>query len=52
MLDVYQRPYDAARPLVCLDESPKQLLRESRQPVRLPDGSTHYDCEYYYQGVA
>lgn len=51
VLDVYQRPYDAARPVVCLDESPKQLLRESRQPVQLSDGSTRYDCEYHRQGV-
>ncbi len=52
VLDVYQRPYDAARPVVCLDESPKQLLRESRQPLVLADGSTRYDCEYHRQGVA
>ena len=52
VLDVYQRPYDAARPVVCLDESPKQLLRESRVSLVLPDGSTRYDCEYHRQGVA
>jgi transposase len=51
VLDVYQRPYDPARPLVCLDESPKQLIRESRTPVLLPDGSTRYDCEYHRHGV-
>lgn len=33
VLDVYQRPYDPARPVVCLDESPKQLLRERRVPL-------------------
>jgi hypothetical protein len=52
VLDVYQRPYDDARPVVCLDESPKQLLRESRLPLTLPDGRTRYDCEYHRQGVA
>ena len=52
VLDVYQRPYDASRPVVCLDESPKQLLRESRPPLTLPDGSTRYDCEYHRHGVA
>lgn len=52
VLDVYQRPYDAAYPVVCLDESPKQLLRESRVPLTLPDGSVRYDCEYHRQGVA
>lgn len=52
VLDVYQRPYDPARPVVCLDESPKQLLAESRVPLTLPDGSIRYDCEYHRQGVA
>jgi len=52
VLDVYQRPYDAARPVVCLDESPKHLLHASRTPLRRPDGSTRYDCEYHRQGVA
>ena len=28
VLDVYQRPYDPARPVVCVDESPKRLLRD------------------------
>ena len=51
VLDVYQRPYEAARPVVCLDESPKQLLREGRSPVILPDGSTRYDSEYHRHGV-
>jgi len=51
VLDVYQRPYDPARPVVCLDESPKQLIRESRTPVVLSDGSTRYDCEYHRHGV-
>ncbi len=52
VLDVYQRAYDPARPVVCLDESPKQLLRESRVPLVLADGSTRYDCEYHRPGVA
>ena len=26
VLDLYEEPYDLARPLVCLDEKPKQLL--------------------------
>jgi len=38
--------------VVCPDESPTQLLRESRQPVRLADGSTRYDGEYHRRGVA
>lgn len=52
VLDVYQRRYDPNRPVVCLDESPKQLLGESRTPLRLPDGSTRYDAQYHRPGVA
>lgn len=44
VLDVYHRPYDPVQPVVCLDESLKQLLCESRVPLTLPDGSTRYDC--------
>lgn len=51
VLDVYQRPYETAHPVVCLDESPKQLLRESRTPLVLPDGSTRFDSEYHRHGV-
>ncbi|MEZ6106396.1 MAG: transposase [Pirellulaceae bacterium] len=32
VLEVYKRPYDAKRPVVCMDEQPKQLIRES--PIR------------------
>jgi DDE superfamily endonuclease len=33
VLDVYHRPYDESRPLVCLDESSKQLIGETREPI-------------------
>jgi len=33
VLEVYQRPYDAKRPVVCLDEQSKQLIRETRRPI-------------------
>jgi hypothetical protein len=33
VLEVYQRPYDAHRPVVCLDEQSKQLIRETRTPI-------------------
>ena len=33
VLDVYQRPYDPSRPLVCLDETSKQLIGEIRIPL-------------------
>ena len=33
VLDVYKRPYDPQRPVVCLDEISKQLIGETRTPV-------------------
>jgi len=33
VLDVYERPYDPARPVVCLDETSKQLVAETRTPL-------------------
>lgn len=52
VLDVYRRPYDEQHPVVCLDESPKQLISESRKPIKKSDGSTLYDSEYLRHGVA
>jgi transposase len=51
VLDVYQRPYNQQYPVVCLDESPKQLLSESRTPIKTSHGTTLYDSEYLRQGV-
>ena len=33
VLDIYARPYDAAFPVVCRDEQPVQLTKETRDPV-------------------
>ncbi len=33
VLEVYQRPYDPKRPVVCLDETSKQLVGETRTPA-------------------
>jgi hypothetical protein len=33
VLDVYERPFDPARPVVCLDETSRQLLGEVRPPL-------------------
>jgi len=38
VLDVYKRPYDPARPMVCLDETSKQLIGEVAQPVPAAPG--------------
>ena len=32
VLDIYSRPYDARHPVVCMDETPRQLIRETREP--------------------
>ncbi len=47
VLDVYQRPYDAAFPVVCMDETPRQLIGETRQPVAMAPGRpAREDYEY------
>jgi hypothetical protein len=53
ILDVYQRSYDATHPLVCMDESSKQQLKEVRQPLPAKPGSVEkYDTEYERNGVS
>ena len=46
VLDVYKRPYDAKNPVVCMDESPKQLREEIRTPIpAMPGKIEKYDYE-------
>ena len=53
VLDVYKRPYDAKRPVVCLDETSKQLIGEVATPVPASPGHVaQYDYEYKRNGVA
>ena len=53
VLDVYKRPHDPARPLVCLDETSKQLVEETRAPIPMQPGQpARYDYEYKRNGVA
>ena len=53
VLEVYQRPRDPARPLVCLDETSKQLIIETRAPVAMKPGQkARHDYEYERNGVA
>jgi hypothetical protein len=53
VLDVYHRPHDAARPLICIDEQPKQLVSEARAPFPPRSGTpARYDYEYKREGVA
>lgn len=53
VLDVYKRPRDRDRPLVCLDESSKQLLAETREPIPMKQGRpARADYEYQRNGMA
>lgn len=53
VLDVYTRPHDPARPLVCLDETSKQLVAETRKPEAMQPGQpARHDDEYKRNGVA
>lgn len=52
VLSVYRRPRDPSRPLVCMDECPKQLIGESRLPLAAAPGhSARYDTEYVRNGT-
>ncbi len=51
VLEVYKRPYDPRRPVICLDESPKQLISETRRPIIRADGVVLADYEYKREGV-
>ena len=51
VLDVYKRAYSSEHPVVCMDESPKQLIAETRKPEKMKDGSTLVDYEYSRKGV-
>jgi hypothetical protein len=52
VLSVYQRPYDPHRPLLCMDETTKQLVGEIRHPLPCMAGLPgRYDAEYVRKGV-
>ena len=53
VLDIYQKPRDPDRPLVCLDETSKQLIVETRAPIPAKPGRpARHDYEYERNGVA
>jgi hypothetical protein len=53
VLEVYQRPFDPRRPLLCMDEISKQLLADSRPPLPMKPGKPErYDYEYVRHGTA
>ena len=52
VLDLYAEAPDPARPVVCFDESPVQLIGEVRQPIPAEPGQLErYDCEYRRNGT-
>ena len=53
VLELYQEPYDPARPVVCMDETNKQLVGETRTPIAAgPGRPRRIDYEYERRGTA
>lgn len=53
VLETYQKPRNPDRPLVCLDETSKQLIVETRTPIPAKPGrAARHDSEYERNGVA
>jgi len=51
-LDVYKRPLDSRYPVVCMDESPKQLIAETKVPIPASPGQlAKHDYEYKRCGL-
>lgn len=52
VLGIYKRPYKEKFPVVCMDESPKQLIGEIKTPIKTSPGQVaKYDYEYKRYGV-
>ena len=52
ILTLYKRPFNPEEPLVCMDETSKQLIKETRQQVPArPGQAARYDYEYERNGV-
>lgn len=53
ILDTYARPYDSRHPVLCMDEQPVQLLKETRVPIpATPGHPRRVDYEYERAGTA
>ena len=52
LLNLYNKPYNPAIPVVCFDEKSKQLLEDSRKPIPMKPGQVRkYDYEYRRKGT-
>jgi len=51
VLDIYKLPYDEAYPVVCMDESPKQLIEEVASTPMMPGQAARLDYEYVRHGM-
>ena len=53
ILEIYRRPYDPAVPVVCMDEQPTQLIKETRRTIAVgPGKAERVDYEYERNGTA
>ena len=53
ILDLYKEPYNPNKPVIGLDEKPKQLIEDSRKPIPLKQGKVQkQDYEYIRRGKA
>ena len=53
ILEIYHRPEDTTNPVVCVDETSRQHIKETRQPLRIAEGvPSRYDYEYQRNGLS
>jgi hypothetical protein len=53
VLDIYSKPYNSSIPVVCMDEQPIQLLKDTRDPIDATQNHpTRVDYEYERAGTA
>src|SRR3989337_2658427 len=53
VLGIYKRPYDSVIPVICMDEQPTQLIKETRMKIAIKPGKPErVDYEYERNGTA
>ena len=53
VLETYEKPYDPSQPVICMDEQPVQLTKETRKPIpATKDHPQRVDYEYERNGTA